>query len=706
MCEGYKLSSIHLRLTVALLVPVILFFGGVFTALSLPQADAQFRIDADNLQVQTAPGESARALIDFSVGAEESIAATVDLMIEEPDVSPTYTVMHDLIGRIGLLTTALLAGELVANTAFGDSVPLQAVARVPGDLAAVFWLQIMCATAALVVCAMIGSTVKTTLGSFGFILSGVGFALAAASASVYSTRSLFMDADLFYYLTVMNSIGCITFGSGLILFLWNYPLALWPRASQCLALLCFTLFTALTLTEVVDDLAISRYLPMSFMLIAALAGLVFQWVNTRNKAAERLIVRWIAISVLLGTSIFVLMVVLPIIMGFTEPAPQSLTIATFLLMYLSMMLAVVRYRLFDLERWYFSIWAWLLGGLAVLVTDLILVSLLTLPGTATLTLSLALVGWIYFPLRQWLWKRFFLRESNGLEQWLETSLPVMLQANLREQPQVAVLSQVAEAVFSPLDIREIHDKYAQIEASKNGESLFIPLGTGTTLQLSHAAQGRRLFSQRDTLHARLIVSLYQLTLSSVTARQEGAKQERQRLKRDLHDDLGAKLLQLLHRSERANQPLVREAIADLRHLLNSRSTGEKDTLKAVNSWREEAEMRCSDHNIELNWQQNIVPAPIDAKTADNITSVLRESLSNAVRHASDKEVGIHIRGKPDELKIVVTNRFQGRQNGEGNGLKNIKRRMQESGGVCAISQKDNEWQVRLAVTLRHRRELP
>jgi hypothetical protein len=92
------------------------------------------------------------------------------------------------------------------------------------------------------------------------------------------------------------------------------------------------------------------------MLIAALTGLSFQWLNTRNKAAERLIVRWIAISVMLGTSIFMLLVALPIIPGFTEPAPHSLTIATCLLMYLSMMLAVVRYRLLDLERWYFAIW--------------------------------------------------------------------------------------------------------------------------------------------------------------------------------------------------------------------------------------------------------------------------------------------------------------------------------------------------------------
>jgi signal transduction histidine kinase len=694
------LSSIRLRLTLALFLPVFLLFFGVFGALSLPQADARFFADGESLMITTTPATQARPLSHFLTGGSAGIAASADLVIEEPDVVPTYTVMHGLFNRIGRLTHALSAGNLVAVTATGDHIPLRAEPRSLRDLSGVFWLQILCATTALVVCALIWSTVKGSLGSLGFILSGVGFALAAATASIYSTRSLFIDADFFYFLSAMNSVGCVIFGSGLILFLWNYPLVLRPRFSKCLSLFSLVAFLALSLSEVVDDISIARYLPMVAMLSTALVGLAVQWVKTRNKAAERLIVRWIAISVVLGTSIFVLSVVLPIILGFSEPAPQSLTIATFLLMYLSIMLAVVRFRLFDLERWYLAIWAWMLGGLAVLAADLVLASLLSLSSEATLTLSLALVGWIYFPLRQWLWKRFFQREGNGLEQWLETSLPVMLQATMSGQSEVAVLRQVAEAVFLPLDIEEAPLAYAQVEVSSNGDCLYIPLSGGSSLKLSHAAQGRRLFSKRDTTQAKFILALYQLTTSSVTARQEGALQERQRMKRDLHDDLGAKLLQLLHRSERNNQPLVREAIADLRNLLKNRPVEEKNTLLAVNGWREEAEVRCVDHQVELDWQQDIVPAPIAAKCFGHVTSVLRESLSNAVRHASNKAVKIRVNGNPDELQIVVSNQFQGRQTCEGNGLENIRNRMLDAGGVCAISQNGNEWQVRLAVALR------
>ena len=694
------MSSIRLRLTVALLVPVLLFFGGVFTALSLPQADALFRAGPDQLLIISGPADQGRVLSGFTVDSQFTIGATPDLVIEEPDVVPTYTDMNDLFSRIGQLTDALLAGHLVAQTATGELLPVQSVTRSPGDLPAVFWLQILCATAALVVCALIWSTVKPALGSLGFILSGIGFALAAASASIYSTRSLFIDAGLFSFLSSINSIGCVLFGSGLILFLWNYPLSLWPRLSKSITLLTFVAFVALSLSEVVDDISTSRYLPMLIMLVLALAGLVCQWFNTSNSAAERLIVRWITISVLLGTSIFMLLVALPIILGFAEPAPQSLTIATFLLMYLSMMLAVVRYRLFDLERWYFAIWTWMLGGLAVLVADLVLASLLTLSSAATLTLSLALVGWIYFPLRQWLWRRVFQREGDGLAAWLEASLPVMLQAIQGGQSPETVLRQAAEAVFSPLEIRQIAQEYPQIEASRNGDCLYIPLPVGGALQVFHPAQGRRLLSQRDELHAQLILSLYGLMMSSVTARREGAQQERQRLKRDLHDDLGAKLLRLLHRSDRDNQPLVREAIADLRKLLDSKSAEENDTLKAVNGWREEAQIRCADHNVALNWQQSIAPAPMDAKLFGNVTSVLRESLSNAIRHASDKAVDIRIDGSEDKLEILVTNRFAGGGPGAGNGLDNIRQRLLDCGGVCAISQNNNLWQVEFAVGLR------
>ena len=70
----------------------------------------------------------------------------------------------------------------------------------------------------------------------------------------------------------------------------------------------------------------------------------------------------------------------------------------------------------------------------------------------------------------------------------------------------------------------------------------------------------------------------------------------------MHDDLGAKLLQLLHRSSDTTKPLVREAINDLRDLLKEME-GESLSLEAATlQWQEETLHRCKDHGAELVWQ--------------------------------------------------------------------------------------------------------
>jgi len=52
------------------------------------------------------------------------------------------------------------------------------------------------------------------------------------------------------------------------------------------------------------------------------------------------------------------------------------------------------------------------------------------------------------------------------------------------------------------------------------------------------------------------------------------------------------------------------------------------------------ETRCIDHNIKLNGQQVVLPAPMNARTFDNRTSALREPPSNAVRRTGNRGANI------------------------------------------------------------------
>ena len=130
------------------------------------------------------------------------------------------------------------------------------------------------------------------------------------------------------------------------------------------------------------------------------------------------------------------------------------------------------------------------------------------------------------------------------------------------------VEEALQAVFDPLFMEPAPLASSQITIINKGQSLSVPepLEQRSWL-LHHPKHGERLFNRQDTRIASLVLSLHQLVSQAKLAHAKGAREERLRIRRDMHDDLGAKLLQLLHRSTDTTKPLVREAIHDLRDLL-------------------------------------------------------------------------------------------------------------------------------------------
>ena len=65
--------------------------------------------------------------------------------------------------------------------------------------------------------------------------------------------------------------------------------------------------------------------------------------------------------------------------------------------------------------------------------------------------------------------------------------------------------------------------------------------------------------------------------------------ERQRIYGDLHDDVGSRLLTLLHRVPASEQPLVREILQDLRAILSRERSIEGSLLEVLAQLRDETE---------------------------------------------------------------------------------------------------------------------
>jgi len=126
---------------------------------------------------------------------------------------------------------------------------------------------------------------------------------------------------------------------------------------------------------------------------------------------------------------------------------------------------------------------------------------------------------------------------------------------------------------------------------------------------------------------------------------QAAAAERERIYADLHDDLGARLLELIYAApDRAMADQARAILQDLRDVV-SRSRSEPGTLSDVlASIRGEAEGRLRAVGIALAWEEiDTLPEPaLDQATALHLHRIVREAISNAIRHANARRLRVRV----------------------------------------------------------------
>lgn len=165
--------------------------------------------------------------------------------------------------------------------------------------------------------------------------------------------------------------------------------------------------------------------------------------------------------------------------------------------------------------------------------------------------------------------------------------------------------------------------------------------------------------------------------------------ERERIYRDLHDDVGAKLLGLVISAQRANQPreadLARSALQDLRDVVSRSAQPETylDTLLA--DWRVETQQRLDAAGLTLNWQISAAQKTLLVNTAAalNISRILRESVSNVLRHARASHLNVDLTWHAHKLVFTLQDDGVGLADaGVGNrGMNSMRTRASALGGM-------------------------
>lgn len=210
------------------------------------------------------------------------------------------------------------------------------------------------------------------------------------------------------------------------------------------------------------------------------------------------------------------------------------------------------------------------------------------------------------------------------------------------------------------------------------------LNEAETLNLELEARVEAKSAELETTYKRL----------TELEKQQAVHEERERIRRDLHDDVGAKLLSLTYRSnDEAQADLARSALQDLRDVVTRTSKSKLTLSDALADWRAETSDRLDGAQIGLTWRQpDALP---DHELAEqqvmNIGRVLREAISNAMQHGKAKEIHVAITHENDQIHVVIENDGQPldpAKLGRGRGTQNMKTRAQALGGAIAWCHRD------------------
>jgi len=209
----------------------------------------------------------------------------------------------------------------------------------------------------------------------------------------------------------------------------------------------------------------------------------------------------------------------------------------------------------------------------------------------------------------------------------------------------------------------------------------------------------------------------------VLEKQHAVESERSRIARDMHDDLGARLTEILLLNELAqkNTPTPQTALTHLdkqSQVIQDVAGGLDAIVWAVNPVNDsldrlanylyaQAERLLAMRFIRCRFDvPDELPACfLSSEMRHNVFLAVRELLNNVIKHSGASEVWFRLRTTPAMLSIMIEDNGGGFSPSErasaGNGLHNIEKRMKNLGGSFhLVTQPGEGTRIRLEVPIR------
>jgi two-component system sensor histidine kinase UhpB len=225
--------------------------------------------------------------------------------------------------------------------------------------------------------------------------------------------------------------------------------------------------------------------------------------------------------------------------------------------------------------------------------------------------------------------------------------------------------------------------------------LFLAVGSRLLQVFAHALRSAE--ANRSSLEDRVkeitseiernFAQLSELRVEQVT------EKERKRIAADLHDDLGAKLLTIVHTSESERiSTLAREALEEMRLSVRGLTGKPVRLADALADWRAETVLRLGQANIETDWKgpaeeiDHLLPARAYVQT----TRILREAVSNIIKHSGASHCKVRSSVGERDFGLLVQDNGKGipmELDGKldrGHGMSSMKHRAKQLAGQCLV----------------------
>ena len=179
--------------------------------------------------------------------------------------------------------------------------------------------------------------------------------------------------------------------------------------------------------------------------------------------------------------------------------------------------------------------------------------------------------------------------------------------------------------------------------------------------------------------------------------------------RDLHDDVGARLLTGLHTADAATRPILQAALSDIRAIVSGLSGDEASLDRVLAETRHETARRLEAAGIALDWPINDLhgdAVQLDYRLHKALTSSVREIVSNVIRHAEANRLTVTLALDGDRLSLhfadngigLATTALAGET--QGFGLRNLRHRIEDVGGHLTLVNTGNGTAIGIDMPLR------